>query len=128
MGFCRAQTWGSQGRASRAPPVVALAVCMNNEGQPWVSSVVRKIRPQIMQDPSLNHEYRPVMGMKSFVQASLQLLFGKHSPVIVENRVRRATRTRGGAIRDCTILNLKGTWDGSLALTPEAQRPQSSGY
>ncbi|XP_019518504.1 PREDICTED: putative aspartate aminotransferase, cytoplasmic 2 [Hipposideros armiger] len=66
---------------------LAYRVCMTNEGQPWVSSVVRKIRLQIAQDPSLNYEYMPVMGMKSFIQASLELLFGKHSRVIVENRV-----------------------------------------
>ncbi|XP_016068109.1 PREDICTED: putative aspartate aminotransferase, cytoplasmic 2, partial [Miniopterus natalensis] len=61
--------------------------CMTNEGQPWVSSVVQKIRLQLAQDPSLNYEYLPVLGMKSFIQASLELLFGKHSQVIVENRV-----------------------------------------
>ncbi|XP_077625674.1 putative aspartate aminotransferase, cytoplasmic 2 isoform X3 [Crocuta crocuta] len=60
---------------------------MTNEGQPWVSSVVHKIRLQIAQDPSLNYEYMPVMGMTSFIQASLKLLFGKHNQVIVENRV-----------------------------------------
>lgn len=73
--------------ASRVASVVLLTVCMTNEGQPWVSSVVHKIRQQIAQDPSLNYEYLPVMGMKSFIQASLELLFGKHSQVIVENRV-----------------------------------------
>lgn len=62
---------------------------MTHEGQPWVSSVVPKIRLQMAQDPSLNHEYQPVMGMKSFIEASLQLLFGKYNEVIVENRVRR---------------------------------------
>ncbi|XP_039098510.1 putative aspartate aminotransferase, cytoplasmic 2 isoform X2 [Hyaena hyaena] len=66
---------------------LAYKVCMTNEGQPWVSSVVHKIRLQIAQDPSLNYEYMPVMGMTSFIQASLKLLFGKHNQVIVENRV-----------------------------------------
>lgn len=72
----------------RAPPVVSFTVCMNNDGQPWVSLVVHKTRLQIAQDPSLNYEYLPMMGMKSFIQASLELLFGKHSQAIVENRVR----------------------------------------
>ncbi|KAM4836631.1 putative aspartate aminotransferase, cytoplasmic 2 [Thomomys bottae] len=62
-------------------------VCMNNEGYPWVSGVVHKIRQQIAQDPSLNYEYLPSKGMKSFIQASLELLFGKHSQAIMENRV-----------------------------------------
>ncbi|XP_020931809.1 putative aspartate aminotransferase, cytoplasmic 2 [Sus scrofa] len=65
---------------------LAYKVCMTSEGQPWVSSVVSKIRLQIAQDPSLDYEYTPVMGMESFIQASLKLLFGKHSQVIVENR------------------------------------------
>ncbi|XP_077925733.1 putative aspartate aminotransferase, cytoplasmic 2 [Halichoerus grypus] len=60
---------------------------MTSEGHPWVSSVVPKIRLQIAYDPSLNYEYVPVKGMKSFTEASLKLLFGKHSQVIVENRV-----------------------------------------
>ncbi|XP_046319838.2 putative aspartate aminotransferase, cytoplasmic 2 [Marmota monax] len=60
---------------------------MTNEGQPWVSLVVNKTRLQIAQDPSLNYEYLPMIGMKSFIQASLELLFGKYSQAIVENRV-----------------------------------------
>ncbi|XP_011371647.1 putative aspartate aminotransferase, cytoplasmic 2 [Pteropus vampyrus] len=66
---------------------LAYRVCMTSEGRPWVSSVVHKLRLQIAQDPSLNYEYMPAMGMKSFIQASLELLFGKYSQVIVENRV-----------------------------------------
>ncbi|KAL4671369.1 hypothetical protein H8959_004078 [Pygathrix nigripes] len=68
---------------------LAYRVCMTNEGHPWVSLVVQKTRLQISQDPSLNYEYLPTMGLKSFIQASLELLFGKHSQAIVENRVRR---------------------------------------
>ncbi|XP_025741988.2 putative aspartate aminotransferase, cytoplasmic 2 [Callorhinus ursinus] len=66
---------------------LAFRVCMTSEGHPWVSSVVPKIRLQIAYDPSLNYEYVPVKGMKSFTEASLKLLFGKHSQAIVENRV-----------------------------------------
>ncbi|KAM8933219.1 putative aspartate aminotransferase, cytoplasmic 2 isoform 4-T4 [Lycaon pictus] len=40
---------------------LAYRVCMTTEGQPWVSSVVPKIRLQISQDPSLNYEYMPMM-------------------------------------------------------------------
>ncbi|XP_008590402.1 PREDICTED: putative aspartate aminotransferase, cytoplasmic 2 [Galeopterus variegatus] len=66
---------------------LAYRVCMTSEGQPWVSLVVCKTRLLVAQDPSLNYEYLPTMGMKSFIQASLELLFGKHSQAIVENRV-----------------------------------------
>ncbi|PNI67868.1 GOT1L1 isoform 2, partial [Pan troglodytes] len=78
---------GGPNQASGAPSVVFLTVCMTNEGHPWVSLVVQKTRLQISQDPSLNYEYLPTMGLKSFIQASLALLFGKHSQAIVENRV-----------------------------------------
>ncbi|XP_004383484.1 putative aspartate aminotransferase, cytoplasmic 2 [Trichechus manatus latirostris] len=66
---------------------LAYRVCMTEDGHPWVSPVVRKLRLQISQDPSLNYEHMPVVGMKSFIQASLELLFGKHSQAIAENRV-----------------------------------------
>lgn len=85
---------------------------MTQEGQPWVSFVVHRTRLQIANDPSLNYEYLPVMGMKSFIQASLGLLFGKHSQVIVENRVRRVppllTQTQGVEIGVGTILKPPG--------------------
>lgn len=98
--------------ASRDTSALPVTVCMTSKGRPWVSSVVRKTRMQIAQDPSLNYEYTPVMGMKSFVQASLNLLFGKNSQVIVENRVRsRAllslTETRGVETGGLGLYNRK---------------------
>ncbi|XP_028624170.1 putative aspartate aminotransferase, cytoplasmic 2 [Grammomys surdaster] len=66
---------------------LAYKVCMTEEGHPWVSLVVRKTRQQIAEDPSLNYEYLPLVGLKSFIQASLELLFGKHSQAIAEKRV-----------------------------------------
>ncbi|XP_032185034.1 putative aspartate aminotransferase, cytoplasmic 2 isoform X5 [Mustela erminea] len=65
---------------------LAFRVCQTSKGQSWVSSVVPKMRLQIAQDPSLNYEYLPVNGMRSFTEAALKLLFGKHNQVIVENR------------------------------------------
>ncbi|XP_060038611.1 beta-3 adrenergic receptor isoform X2 [Erinaceus europaeus] len=74
--------------ASRSPnSACCLMVCMNKEGHPWVSSVVPKIRMQISRDPSLNYEYSPAMGMKTFIQASLELLFGKSNQAIAQNRI-----------------------------------------
>ena len=104
----QAPQWASR----EDPSALPVTVCMTSEGRPWVSSVVRKTRKQIAQDPSLNYEYTPVMGMKSFVQASLNLLFGKNSQVIVENRVRsRAlpslTETRGVETGGLGLYNRK---------------------
>ncbi|XP_032775352.1 putative aspartate aminotransferase, cytoplasmic 2 [Rattus rattus] len=72
---------------SSAKLFLAYKVCMTEGGHPWVSLVVRKTRLQIAEDPSLNYEYLPLAGLKSFIQASLELLFGKHSQAIVEKRV-----------------------------------------
>ncbi|XP_031198619.1 putative aspartate aminotransferase, cytoplasmic 2 isoform X2 [Mastomys coucha] len=60
---------------------------MTEEGHPWVSVVVHKTRLQIAEDPSLNYEYLPLVGLKSFIQSSLELLFGKYSQAIAEKRV-----------------------------------------
>ncbi|XP_053434808.1 putative aspartate aminotransferase, cytoplasmic 2 [Nycticebus coucang] len=79
------KTYKQDGNPSKT--FLAYKVCMTNEGRPWVSLVVHKTRLQISQDPSLDYEYLPTMGMKSFIQASLELLFGKHSEAIMENRV-----------------------------------------
>ncbi|XP_050002763.1 putative aspartate aminotransferase, cytoplasmic 2 isoform X2 [Alexandromys fortis] len=62
-------------------------VCMTDEGHPWVSLVVHETRLKIARDPSLNYEYLPLLGMESFIQAALELLFGKHSQAIAEKRV-----------------------------------------
>lgn len=109
--------------ASRDPSALPLTVCMTSEGRPWVSSVVRKTRMQIAQDPSLNYEYTPVMGMKSFIQASLNLLFGKNSQVIVENRVRsralpsltetRGVETGGLGLYECKSEEFRGAPRGA---------------
>lgn len=99
--------------AVQSAPVASLTVCQTSKGQPWVSSVVPKMRLQIAQDPSLNYEYLPVNGMRSFTEASLKLLFGKHNQVIVENRVRRRAlclliQTQGVELWGYTVLNQKG--------------------
>ncbi|XP_004598581.1 putative aspartate aminotransferase, cytoplasmic 2 [Ochotona princeps] len=66
---------------------LAYRVCMTEDGRPWVSQVVRMTRLQIAQDPSLDYEYLPPMGTRCFIQASLELLFGKCNPALVENRI-----------------------------------------
>ena len=57
------------------------------EGQPWVLPVVRTIEAQMSADPTLNHEYLPLDGMKAFTEASSRLLLGDSSPAITQNRV-----------------------------------------
>ena len=39
-------------------------------------------------DPTLNHEYLPLDGMRAFTDASSKLLLGESSQAIIANRVR----------------------------------------
>lgn len=71
------------------------------EGQPWVLPVVRTVEAQMSADPTLNHEYLPLDGMRAFTDASSKLLLGESSPAIIANRV-------------CGIQAISGT--GSLRL------------
>ncbi len=57
------------------------------EGQPWVLPVVRTVEAQMATDPTLNHEYLPLEGMKAFTEASTTLLLGEGSRAITQNRV-----------------------------------------
>lgn len=57
------------------------------EGQPWVLPVVRTVEAQMATDPTLNHEYLPLEGMKAFTEASSKLLLGEGSQAITKNRV-----------------------------------------
>jgi len=49
--------------------------------------VVRTVEAQISTDHTLDHEYLPIAGLPAFRTAAAQLLLGKNSRSIVENRV-----------------------------------------
>lgn len=59
----------------------------DNEGKPWVLPVVRKVQMQIAQDLSLDHEYLPIEGLKSFTDASVRLILGSNSEIISKSLV-----------------------------------------
>jgi len=48
-----------------------------------------KVEQAIVNDPSLDHEYFPILGLASFREASVRLILGADNPVIEENRVRK---------------------------------------
>lgn len=58
----------------------------DDNGQPWVLPVVRKVESMMAADTSLNHEYLPVAGLPSLRDAAVQLALGKDSPAILEGR------------------------------------------
>uniref|UniRef100_H2YRD0 Aspartate aminotransferase n=1 Tax=Ciona savignyi TaxID=51511 RepID=H2YRD0_CIOSA len=71
-----------------------------DEGQPWVLPVVRSVEAQMAIDPLLNHEYLPILGMPSFCEAATQLVLGKDSPAILQNRAGGVQSISGtGALR-----------------------------
>lgn len=59
----------------------------DDEGKPWVLPVVRKVEAILASDHTLNHEYLPIDGLKSFNDAACRLLLGSYSSAIVEERV-----------------------------------------
>lgn len=49
--------------------------------------VVRTIEAQMSADPTLNHEYLPLDGLRSFTDSATKLLLGDSSPAITQDRV-----------------------------------------
>ncbi|XP_038603040.1 putative aspartate aminotransferase, cytoplasmic 2 isoform X2 [Tachyglossus aculeatus] len=74
--------------------------CKTNEGQNWISPVVQKTLLQLISDPTLNHEYLPALGLKEFNRVVTELIVGRNSPAILNNRAGAVHTVGGtGAIR-----------------------------
>ncbi|XP_026323364.1 aspartate aminotransferase, cytoplasmic [Hyposmocoma kahamanoa] len=58
----------------------------DENGKPWVLPVVRKMESALAADPTLLHEYLPVLGLEDFTQASVSVLLGQDNPVLAEGR------------------------------------------
>ncbi|XP_003226792.2 putative aspartate aminotransferase, cytoplasmic 2 [Anolis carolinensis] len=77
-------------------------VCLGHTGcqtdcpdEAWIPAVVQRVLLQIPQDPTLDHEYLPQLGMTAFTTAAMELLIGKDSHALLENRAG-AVQTVGG--------------------------------
>jgi aspartate aminotransferase len=57
----------------------------DENGKPWVLPVVRTVEMQLAQDPTLNKEYLPVLGLAEFSSAAVKLILGADSPAVVGN-------------------------------------------
>lgn len=57
------------------------------EGQPWVLPVVRTVEAQMSADPTLNHEYLPLDGLRAFTDAASKMLLGDSNSAITQDRV-----------------------------------------
>lgn len=70
------------------------------ESQPYVLPVVRKVEADILASPHMNHEYTPLYGLPNFTKAAVELLLGKDSPAVIENRAHGIQTISGaGALR-----------------------------
>ncbi|XP_042331475.1 putative aspartate aminotransferase, cytoplasmic 2 [Sceloporus undulatus] len=72
---------------SRKKVCLGHAGCQTDQGdEPWIPPVVQRVLLQISQDPTLDHEYLPRLGMEAFRRAAMELLIGKENHALLDNR------------------------------------------
>ena len=60
----------------------------DEEGNPWILPSVREAKEKIR---DANHEYLPILGLLPFRKLGAELVHGKTSVALAENRVRSLT-------------------------------------
>jgi len=71
-----------------------------DEGKPLVLQVVRKAEKVVHENKQLNHEYLSIDGDSTFVKLARQLLFGKDSPAVIDQRIATVQSISGtGGLR-----------------------------
>ncbi|KAI8637028.1 aspartate aminotransferase [Parasitella parasitica] len=65
---------------------VGVGAFRTNELKPYVLPVVKKAEAILFNDETLDHEYQPIAGQKSYTDAAVRLILGKDSPAIKEKR------------------------------------------
>ncbi|KAJ3207644.1 Aspartate aminotransferase, cytoplasmic [Dinochytrium kinnereticum] len=79
---------------------LSIGAYRDNDGKPWVLPVVKKAEIAIVNDPTLDHEYLPIDGLRSFTDASARLILGASSPIIQSGRYAAVQTISGtGAVR-----------------------------
>uniref|UniRef100_A0A8C0GNV0 aspartate transaminase n=1 Tax=Chelonoidis abingdonii TaxID=106734 RepID=A0A8C0GNV0_CHEAB len=74
--------------------------CQTEMGKAWVCPTVRQTLLQIASDPTLDHEYLPVLGFPEFTRAATELALGRESRAVIENRAGGVHTVGGtGAVR-----------------------------
>jgi len=59
----------------------------DDEGKPWVLPVVKKATVKMLNDPALDHEYLPIVGLQEFTSAAAKLILSEESKALKEDRV-----------------------------------------
>jgi len=88
-------------RADESPDKVDLGIgaYRDNNGKPWVLTVVKKADDILRNDPDLNHEYLPIAGLASFTSKAAELSLGASSAPLAEKRVASVQTISGtGAV------------------------------
>lgn len=103
----------------------------DNNGKPWILPTVRKATEILLNNPETNHEYLPMAGNASFVEASMKVLLGENSKAIKEGRATGIQSVSGtGSLRiaaeflkrfnDKTVYISKPTWPNHRAIMTDA--------
>ncbi|KAJ3030226.1 UNVERIFIED_CONTAM: Aspartate aminotransferase, cytoplasmic [Siphonaria sp. JEL0065] len=72
----------------------------DNDGKPWILPVVRKVKQNLLTDPTLNHEYLSIDGLRTFTDASAKMILGAESRAVKEKRFGGIQQISGtGAVR-----------------------------
>ncbi|XP_029457634.1 putative aspartate aminotransferase, cytoplasmic 2 [Rhinatrema bivittatum] len=69
--------------------------CRTDDGLPWVIPLIKTTQQHISNDPTLNHEHLPLLGLPEFTRVATELAIGKHSIALIENRAG-GIQTPGG--------------------------------
>ncbi|XP_007476407.2 putative aspartate aminotransferase, cytoplasmic 2 [Monodelphis domestica] len=104
---------------------LAYGVCMTGDGVPWLSPVVPKTLMKLANDPSFSYECQPEQGLDAFVRVTTELLVGRHSPAIVDNRVGGVQTIGGNGAIQLGAKFLKDWYPGSRSVyIQSAQKDQ----
>ncbi|KAI8099398.1 aspartate aminotransferase [Halteromyces radiatus] len=66
---------------------VGVGAFRTDELKPYILPVVKKADAILFNDQTLDHEYQPIAGQPSYTKAASQLILGKDSPAIQQQRV-----------------------------------------
>ena len=72
---------------------VGVGAYIDEQGKSYILPVVRKAEKILAADETVDHEYLPIDGLKSFCEASAKLILGEDSDVIKEKRVSDSITT-----------------------------------
>uniref|UniRef100_A0A7S2ZC68 aspartate transaminase n=3 Tax=Rhodosorus marinus TaxID=101924 RepID=A0A7S2ZC68_9RHOD len=103
---------------------VSVGAYRTDEGKSYILPVVKEVEAMMLEDPSMNHEYLPVEGLKEFRDATAKLAFGEDSLAIREGRCVTVQALSGtGALRVGLEFLSRFYKKGSKVFVPEQSWP-----